>query len=246
MTYTRVDFPLVVAAEGKKYPFERKSAGKMYLLYTHTRNSSFKIVQIINTGALSLFAAPATNTTVARLLAEDPADFAFADRDGNGEFTVKSSAEGFCWNCQYLIAVVSKEAVSAEVIVAGEGSSVPLSVNGIIKEKLQGDAVRNYTFNSISAFNISFSPIYGKLGVVVLDPSKRVLVNSTISSAQNFLIPHNNQTESFSNDYNSYFTRYQINVAALAESSYTIKVSRETITSRIFEGIPFYYDFSSN
>ena len=246
VTYTRVDFPLVLAAEGKKYPFERKAAGRLYLLYTHSRNSSFKIVQIINTGALLLFAAPVRNRTIAQLLAADPAAFAFADKDGNGEFAVGSSAADFCWNCQYLIAAVSSEAVSAELIVAGENSSVPLSVNGIIKERLGAGEARNYSFNSISAFNISFSPIYGRLSVVVLDPAKKVLVNATISSAQDFLIAHNNQTEAFSYDYNSYFTRYQVDVAALASSSYTIKVGKEAATSRIFEGIPYYYDFKGN
>lgn len=219
----------------------------MYLLFTHTSNSSFKIIQIINTGALTVYATPVRNRTIAELLSADPESFAFVDADSNGEFTVTNSSAAFCWNCQYLIAVVSREPISAEIIVVGENSSIPLSVNGIIKEKLiVGDSIRNYTFNSISAFNITFSPIYGKLSVVVIDPSKNVIVNSTITNSQNFLIPHNSKTESFSYDFNSYFTRYQINVAALADSSYTIKVSKESINSRIFEGIPYYYNFQNN
>jgi hypothetical protein len=38
-------------------------------------------------------------------------------------------------------------------------------------------SVRNYTFNSISAFNISINLIYGQLKVTVIDPNENVLVS---------------------------------------------------------------------
>jgi hypothetical protein len=143
---------------------------------------------------------------------------------------------------------LARSDVNAEIIITYYNTSIPLSVNGIIKEKILVSEIsfRNYTFNSITAFNISISPIYGTLKVVVIDPSKKVISSNNISTTTVLSIPHNKATESYSIDYESYYTEYDINIEGQVDSSYTIRASKENLTSRLFEGIPLYYTFSKN
>jgi hypothetical protein len=245
VTYMRLDYPLLVATANRKFPFDSNKAGRMFMLYTHTSKDSFKVTQIINTGTLNVSASPIGNQTLNQLLQTDPKTLAFVSPEASGGLSVSNTSSSFCWNCQYLIALWSGSAVQAEVIISNENSSIPLSANGIIKERV-GKGSRNYTFNSITAFNLTLTLIYGKVALLVLDPSKNVVVNVSLSSSQVFVIPHNNKTEDYSYDYNSVFTRYEISTTALADCSYTLKASKESLTSRLFEGIPFYHFFKQN
>jgi hypothetical protein len=36
ITFTQVDFPLIIVTANRKYTFNRASAGKIFFLYTHT------------------------------------------------------------------------------------------------------------------------------------------------------------------------------------------------------------------
>lgn len=116
--------------------------------------------------------------------------------DQNGAILVSNNSTKFCTNCQYLIVLEAKTAVNSEIVIANYNASISLSVNGIIKEKIIVSELsfRNYTFNSISAFNITVNPIYGKLKIIVIDPSKNIIVNANVSNSGVFVVPHNNKT----------------------------------------------------
>jgi hypothetical protein len=131
-------------------------------------------------------------------------------------------------------------AVNSELLVADLSSSIPLSLNGILQEKLKKGSSRTYTFSSISAFNLTVSLDYGKLHVTIKDPSDSLVHNSSLTSSKTIAIPHNKQTEDFSFDFSSAYTRYTITVEAGRDSSYSLKASKLNVTSRIFEGIPAY------
>jgi hypothetical protein len=113
VAYMRMDFPLIIATLNRKYQFSQGQAGKMFMLYTHTSPQSFKIIQIINTGTLNVYASPVLNQSISQMLTADLQAFPFIDADMNGEFLVSNASGSFCWNCQYLIVLEAQTVVSS-------------------------------------------------------------------------------------------------------------------------------------
>jgi hypothetical protein len=59
-------------------------------------------------------------------------------------------------------------------------NSIVLGINGIIKSKIKAESdikYRNFSFYSISAFNISVNIIYGSFSIKILDPSNSTVIN---------------------------------------------------------------------
>jgi len=97
--------------------------------------------------------------------------------------------------------------------VISADSSVLLSTNGALKDKVtQEFPLRNYTFYSITAFNLTVNLLYGKIQVNVTDPSGKLTLSQIIKKSTTLNIPHNNKTEDFAQDFYSSYTEYFITI----------------------------------
>lgn len=54
------------------------------MLYTHSSTKSFKVIQIINTGNINIYANSINNKTITSLISADLKTYDYIDSDSNG------------------------------------------------------------------------------------------------------------------------------------------------------------------
>ena len=92
-----------------------------------------------------------------------------------------------------------------EILISYSEARIPLSVNGILKEKIKvsENKERSYKFNSLVAFNISISLIYGSLNVTVEDPEGSKVVQQIVNSSTVLFIKQSSSSVNYTYEYNS-------------------------------------------
>ena len=154
---------------------------------------------MINSGRSFVAVSPVTQEkTLKKLIKSDPQEYDFTFDENQGEMYIPKSSENFCFECTYLIAVNSEVGAKGEILISYSEAKIPLSVNAILKEKIKVNETkeRNYKFNSLVAFNISISLLYGSLKVIVEDPSGYKVFDQVVNSSTVIFI---NQSKSTSN-----------------------------------------------
>ena len=109
---------------------------------------------------------------------------------------ISNSSASFCTSCQYLIAVSTEMGAKGELLIANPGSRVPLSLKGILREKIKVNEtkVRYYEFNSLVGFNITISMIFGKVKVTVLGPDGALALQKEVDSSTVLNVPRSKST----------------------------------------------------
>lgn len=127
---------------------------------------------------------------------------------------VNTNSPVYCYNCSYMIAITTLNGAKGQLLITKINSTIPLSVNGLIREKIKTNErkVRNYTFSSITTFNISVTIIYGKIKLTVLDPDNKVYREMIVTKSEVIRVRHSKQTENYTYEFDSIFATFKINV----------------------------------
>lgn len=168
----------------------------------------------METGSALIFVSPIyPNQTIQDLMSADPSEFPFVNSNQLSIFTISNASKDFCFNCDYLIVVKGSPSVNSELLVLNLTGSIPLSINGILRQKIKpNDPIHQYSFYSISSFNVTISIKYGSLRVNILDPTGLVLSNVTLQSSTVLHVPYSTANERTVFDVSSAKTRYSISV----------------------------------
>jgi hypothetical protein len=94
-----------------------------------------------------------------------------------------------------------------------------------------------YQFYSITNFNLTLNPIYGKLDTTILTPEGKTITKTNIELSTEVAVS-NRQSESKSIDYFDSSSRFIINVSSNSDASYFISVKKEGSTVKLYQGMP--------
>lgn len=83
----------------------------------------------------------------------------------NGNVYIDRMDPAYCRGCAYLIVVRGQNIVEGEIMVNLGNSPIPLKEGAILKDKLAEGKQNSYLFYSASSFNITVTPLYGRLTV---------------------------------------------------------------------------------
>lgn len=103
---------------------------------------------------------------------------------------MRNNSGDFCFGCNYLIAVSSKNGAKGELLVAPFNAKVPLSTNSLLREKIivKDETTRSYTFNCLTSFNLNFNVIHGKITVTVFDSKEKILEKRDVYGAATIIV----------------------------------------------------------
>jgi hypothetical protein len=95
-----------------------------------------------------------------------------------------------------VIALTSPNGVKGELFITKLNSTIPLSINGMIRERIRVNEtqVRNYTFYSITAFNVSVNVVYGSVWVTIVDPDGKVVSSKIVNDSMQFSVKKSNSS----------------------------------------------------
>ena len=161
---------------------------------------------MINSGRSRVAVSPLTpENTLKGLIKESPQEFAYSFDENQGEMYILQSSKDFCFECSYLIAVYSEVGAKGEIIFSFSEARIPLSVNGILKEKIKAseNKDRYYRFNSLQGFNISISLLYGSFNMTVQDPDGKKVVQQKVNSSTVISVNQSESTINYTYEYNS-------------------------------------------
>lgn len=153
---------------------------------------------------------------------------------------MQKNSPHLCKGCTYLIAVTSRLGAQGEIVVTKPSIALPLSVKGVIRDKMRvGEIIaRNYTFTSISNFNVSLVIFYGELELKVVDSKGKVTKFERIRDIANIPLTVDEK--------NRNAQTFTIFVEASGDASYSIKASRVNVTKRLFSGITEHFSLSKD
>jgi hypothetical protein len=96
----------------------------------------FKIVQMLSSGKAKIGVASSKEKSLKELISGDPEKFPLIFDENEGEAIVSNTSHVYCTGCSYLIAVISKSGAKGELFIDDLEARVPLSINGLLKEKI--------------------------------------------------------------------------------------------------------------
>lgn len=232
VSYSAFQDPLSLVVQSQPYSFTLKEGETAYFAYSHNFDNSFRVTTYLANGDISLSVTPVNKVSLQELIKAGPSSFPIVPSRNDADVVVNQESPHFCKSCSYLIAVSSRLGAQGEVMVSKPSDGLPLSVKGVMRDKLRVEEVsaRNYTFSSISNFNISLVVIYGVVKLTVINPRGQVVSEAEVDGSTSIHIA----VDPLAREAVTYTVRLQ----SEGDASYSIRASRVNVTKRLFPGIP--------
>lgn len=92
-----------------------------------------------------------------------------------GELNANLLVDG--WEGYWIVGVKAKDRVDGEFIVNVGDQDIPLKEGSIMRDKLPLNTINTYFYYSLTNFNLTINPIYGRLDVTITFPTTAANTN---------------------------------------------------------------------